>query len=128
MPDVFDRIQKLCRRHAGPTMRGLASQFAPQICKGLLIEYLGKVGISDIMTYVEKDISLWSQMSPEVQEKTRNIVVKFTQGHIEWLTPEWSIDAIHKDLPRVASLFLGWRKARNWLDRQIIELHQQLSA
>ena len=124
MPDVFDKIKKL----AGPTIRGLTSQLAPQICKGLLIEYLGKVDISDIMTYVEKNTSLWSQMSPEIQGKTRKTVVDLTQGHIEWLTPEWAINAIRKDLPRVASLFLGWRKARNWLDKQIAEIHQQLLA
>jgi len=123
VPDVFDRIQKL----AGPTMRGLASQFAPQICKGLLIEYLAKVDIGDIMTEIENNTSLWSQMGTDYQEKIKKLV-NMAQGHIEWLTSEWTINAIRKDLPRHASLFLGWRKARNWLDKQLAEIQQQLLA
>ena len=124
MPDIFDRVQSL----AGPTMRGLASLAAPQICKGLLIEYLGKVKIGDLMSYVEKNTSLWGQVSLEHQKRAKKLVVSLDQGHTEWLTSEWAIEAVRKDLPRVASLFLGWKKARNWLDRQIVDVRNQLSS
>ncbi len=120
--DIINKAQRL----AAPTMRGLASQFSPQITKGLLIEYLSKVELSDIMTYVEKNTSLWSQMTPEYQAKAKKVVKM--QGGLNWLTSEWLIEAVRKDIPRLASLFLGWQKARNWLDRQVIDLKERVSA
>jgi hypothetical protein len=39
-------------------------------------------------------------------------------GSIGWLDADWAIDAIKGDFPTIASLFLGWRKANNWLKRQ----------
>ncbi len=121
MPDIFEKVQSL----AGPSMRGLAAQFAPSITKGLLIEYLGKIKIEDIMSYVEKDVSLWSQ-TPEYQAKIKKLARM--QGNLSWLTSDWLIEAIRKDLPSLASMFLGWKKARNWLDRQVAELKQQINS
>jgi len=123
MPDIFDKVQKL----AGPTMRGLTSQFAPLMCKGLLIEYLGKLKIADIIDYVENDISLWSKLDIANKDKAKKAIISLTQGHVGWFTSEWAINAIRKELPRVASLFLGDQKARSWLDRQIIDIKQQLA-
>lgn len=117
--NIINQVQKL----GGPTLRGLASHFAPQIAAGLMVEYLNKVKITEIITYVEKNISLWSQMTPEYQAKVCKMLS--TQKNLSWLTTEWLIDAIRKDIPRLASLFLGWDKARNWLERQMDEIRQQ---
>ncbi len=111
------------KKLGGPTLRGLNSHFAPQIAKGLLVEYLVKIKISEIITYVEKDMSLWAQMTPEYQAKTKKIFKM--QNDLHWLTSKWLIDSIRKDIPRLASLFLGWKKALNWLDRQVAEIRQQ---
>lgn len=124
MPDIFDKIKQM----AGPTMRGLTSQLAPQITRGLLIEYLGKVKIADIIDYVEKDIPLWGKLDIANKNKAKKTIASLTQDHVEWFTSEWAIDAIRKELPRVASLFLGDVKARNWLDRQIVDIKQQLQS
>ena len=122
MPDIFEKVQSL----AGPSMRGLAAQFAPSITKGLLIEYLGKIKIEDVMVYIEKDVSLWSQ-TPEYQAKIKKLT-RMQGKNLSWLTSVWVIEAVRKDLPGLASMFLGWRKARNWLDKQVIELKQQINS
>jgi len=119
---VFDKVKNL----AGPTMRGLGSQFAPSIAKGLLIEYLGKVKTREIIEYVEHDVSLWEKLDIN-KDKVRNTITSMTQGHLEWFTSEWAIDAIRKDLPGIASLFLGDDKARRWLERQITDIKQELT-
>ena len=38
---------------------------------------------------------------------------------VDWLTVDWFIDAIREEHKALASLFLGWKKGRNWLARQI---------
>lgn len=107
---------------AGPVGKGLASQFLPSIMKGLLVEYLGKVDISVIIDYVEKDTRLLSLMPEQSIERAKATINDLTKGNISWFTSEWTINAIRKDLPKVASLFLGWDKARNWLDRQVKDI------
>lgn len=122
MNDVLNKVQHL----ATPTMKGLAAQFLPEVVKGLLVEYLGKVSLQEIVKYIEEDAELWEQIPPQTQEKTKSFLNNLTKGHIDWFTTTWMINAISDDLPAVASLFLGWEEAQEWLDRQIVNIKEKI--
>lgn len=109
-------------------MRGLVNQFAPGIAQGALVELLRhqKVDVNMVIQWVQDNSSLWNLMGQEDRDHLKALVSQVSD--ISWITPDWAINAIRKDLPGVASLFLGWTKAKNWLDRQIEEIKRELAS
>ena len=99
--------------------KGLIGELAPSITKGVLVEVLkaSEVDRRKATGWVENDVRLWDVLEPGHQKALRDLAQKV--GNMEWVTAEWFIQAIKGDFPSVASLFLGWRKGRNWLERQI---------
>lgn len=108
------------------TLRGLVSVNAPTIFKGMLNEWFAryKVTPEQIIPLVTENKNLWALLPPEYYDR-----LKKASAHIRnanWLTVDWMIDAVKTEHPAIASLFLGWRKGRNWLNRQIIEVKKEL--
>ena len=108
------------------TLRGLIATQAPNLFKGVLNELLRRddITVDKVVVMVEKNQALWDQLSPNVVHSLRRVAEHVTD--VDWLTPEWFIEAIKKKHPALASLFLGWRKARNWLLRQIEVVKKEL--
>jgi len=108
------------------TLRGLIATQAPNLFKGVLNELLRRddITVDKVVVMVEKNQALWDQLSPDIVHSLRRAAEHITD--VPWLTPEWFIEAIKKDHPALASLFLGWRKARNWLFRQIEAIKKEL--
>ncbi len=98
--------------------RGVLAEMAPQIAKGALAEMLAgrKVDVEKVTLWVQNNSCLWDTLKPAEQDMLRR--VRGDIGELDWLTADWIIDAIKDDSPAVASLFLGWKKANNWLERQ----------
>lgn len=107
-------------------LRGLTSQFAPSIAAGALVELLAeeKIDVKKISQWVQENHSLLDDLKPEDQANLKKIAEEV--GEVNWLTTEWAIEAIRVDFPAVASLFLGWPKARNWLRRQVEALKREI--
>ncbi len=105
---------------------GFFIQVAPELAKGALVELLKKqdVNVSKASEWVQDNASLWKMFKPEQQAMLRNMAKKV--GNVDWLTAEWAIDAIREDLPAVASLFVGWPKANNWLKRQLEHIKKEI--
>lgn len=99
--------------------KGIIIEMVPGIAKGVLVEILKKYGASVKGTtqWVQDDVSLWDIIGPKYQFQLQNLGDKI--GNLNWLTSDWIIDTLRHDLPGIASLFLGWSEAREWLDRQI---------
>jgi hypothetical protein len=116
----------LLQKYGPGMLHGLVAQFAPGIARGALVELLKhqKVNTKIVTEWVQKDRSLWAQIGPDDRESLKKLVAKVND--VSWITSDWAINAVRKDLPAIASLFLGWKKARNWLDRQIEELKREL--
>ncbi len=112
MPEVI-------RNLGGFLGKGIISQMAPQIAQGALVELLKakKVDIKKATQWVESNNELWKELEPEHQERLKMLARK--AGRVDFMNVDWAIDAMRKELPALASLFLGWRKANNWLGRQI---------
>ncbi len=106
------------KNYAGLLRKGLVIEMAPEIAKGMLVEIFKtkKVTVDSACDWVQRNTSLWETLEPKEQDMLENLAERV--GNIDWLDADWVIDAIKKDLPAVASLFLGWKKANNWLKRQ----------
>ena len=105
--------------------KGLTSKIAPSILQGALVELFKslKLDVKGTTAWVEENKSLWDAMGSEHQNQIKLMAQKV--GNINWLNADWAINALKDDFPAVASLFLGWRKAYNWLGRQLEIIKQQ---
>ncbi len=119
----FETVKKV----GNAAISGFITTQAESLTKGFLIEYLKRSkeesekrnirfldAISDMVT---KDQSLWGLVNEEEQELIKRNIVRL--GSLKFFTAEWVIEALNPDFPAIASLFLGWTKAHNWLERQI---------
>ena len=108
------------------TLKGLVAVNAPTIFKGMInqIFHQYRVTVDKVVPLVQENKSLWGTLPSELEDTFLKGARQ--AGNMEWLTTEWLIDAIKKEHPALASLFLSWRKARNWLGRQIEEIKEQV--
>jgi len=113
-------------RYAGILGKGFVAEMAPKVAKGALVDLLKKkgIGVREAAKWVEENVCLWDTLEPKHQNALR--VLKRQIGSVDWLTADWLIGAIKADLPALASLFLGWRKGKNWLVRQIKVIKERI--
>jgi len=107
--------------------RGLTIQLAPSVFQGALNSLLQNISVEKIVDLVSKNASLWDTINPYFQENLRYIAVK-AGGNLDWLTADWCIQAIKKQHPAIASLFLGWQKGHNWLVRQVAIIKEEVKS
>ena len=100
-------------------LKGGLSEAAPKIAKGALVEFLvsREVDRTTVQDWVLGNKSLWEALGADYQQTLKELTSSI--DNIDWLTYDWVVDSIKHDLPAVASLLVGWRKAHNWLIRQI---------
>ena len=103
----------------GLFFRGLVIKIAPDIAKGMLIEIFKakKTSGKGAIDWVQNNVNLWKSLEPDERATFKDLAQRI--GSVDWLNADWVIDSIKGDFPAVASLFLGWRKANNWLKRQV---------
>jgi len=109
------------KKYGGLFAKGIMAEMAPGVIGGALVELLRdrKVDVQKVTEWVEKNVSLWDALSEEHQGNLHDAIQKVGSiENIDWLTPDWVINSIRHDFPAVASLFVGWQKASNWLRRQ----------
>lgn len=106
--------------------KGVVATFAPAVVKGALVELfrIRKVDVKKATEWVLANKSLWDSFEPERKRQFKRLADKV--GDVNWMSVDWAIDALRGDFPAVASLFLGWRKGRNWLARQMEEIKEEL--
>jgi len=106
-------------------LHGLVANNAPNMFKGMLNTWLTDFMIDSkvISDMVMQNKSLWSMLPENQYDRFQKILGQI--GDIDWLTTEWLIDAVRKEHSAIASLFLGWKKGRNWLDRQLAEIKEE---
>jgi hypothetical protein len=118
---MLDRL----KQYGGVIGKGLLLQMAPQIAGGYINELFHQwnVDIDKITKDVQANRSLWEDVKPEQKEQLSNLATRM--GNLDFITPEFVIESIKTDFPAVASLFLGWPEAQEWLARQLEELKKQ---
>ncbi len=114
------KVKKL----ASSFVRGFILNNLPGIIKGMINEFLKKATVDTIVQMVNSNESLWKRAGPKYYEKIQNVVLK--AGDVSWLTADWLIDSMRVEHPAIASLFLGWKKSYNWLERQVKEIKESV--
>jgi len=109
-------------KHGRWLFRGLIKDQAPNIFKGIFIELLADVSVKEASDWVLDGYNLLDRLP----EKYRIQINEFNMGTLEWFTPEWCIENLKEARPELSSLFLGWKKGNNWLQRQCIDIQDQL--
>ena len=113
------KLPREIKEYAGLFGKGIVAYGAPDIVRGLLVGVMKakKVNVQGATKWVEENVSLWDTLEPEHREGMMRLG-KYVRN-LDWLTAGYFIDAIKEELPAVASLFLGWEEANNWLERQL---------
>lgn len=118
MPKYLDSL----KQYAGMFGTGLIQVAAPGIASGFINELFHQwhVDVDKITEDVRNNRSLWGEMELEDHKQISNLAKKV--GTLDFITPVFFINSIKKDFPGVASLFLNWPEAGEWLARQIDDL------
>lgn len=119
----FDKL----RGYGELALKGLLANNAPALAKGMLVELIrqNNITVDKVIDSVNKDQRLWDMIDPKHYERIQNTIAR-VGDNMDWFTTEWLIVAIKADHTALASLFLSWRKARNWLDRQIEDMRKEV--
>ena len=116
------------KEYAGLFSKGLILEMAPGIAGGIVNELFHQWNMDIVKAAedVRENRSFWDKMEPEQHEQLRVLAEKV--GGLDFITIAVFIDGIKKDFPGVASLFLNWPEARDWLLLQIEEFKAQVSS
>lgn len=108
--------------------KGLVIEFAPDVLRCTLLELFAirKVNVAKATNWVNANTNLWTMLGSEYQNYLKRLGKELP--NLDWITSDWVIEAIKGDYPGVASLFLGWRKASNWLERQINQIKTEIKS
>lgn len=114
---MLDRVKE----GAGVFGKGLLLQVAPNIAAGIINELFNrwKIDVAKVTEKINNNASLWSELAPEHKQELIDLSEKIS---LDFITPEFFINSIKRNFPGVASLFLNWPEAADWLTRQIAEL------
>ena len=114
------------RQYVDTFGKGLVREMAPEIAGGIIVELFKKwkVDTAKIVADVNNHRSLWTDLSEGHRNKLKKL--SHQAGGLKWATPTWLISAIKHDFPAVASLFLGWPQAQEWLIKQLEALKKEI--
>ena len=113
------------KEYGGAIGKGLLLQLAPGVAGGIINELFHQwdVDVAKVIKDVQANRSLWDDIKPEQKEQLSNLASRI--GNLDFITADLVIESIKNDFPGVASLFLGWPEAREWLTRQLEDLKKQ---
>jgi len=123
MPNFGDTF-----KHYGNIVgKGLVQQLVPGMAAGLILNLFEEwqVDVAKVTSDVQNNRSLWVELKDEQKQQLAFAAKRV--GNLDFITPEFFIYAIKKDFPAVASLFLNWDMAGQWLERQIQEMKTEIA-
>ena len=110
-------------KYGNSMFKGLLADMAPGLLKGAMNEILVNITVAEACAWVESNYCLWDTVGDAHRNQLKNLKLNDTA----WLTADWCINAVKDKKPQLASLFLGWKKAHNWLERQCDILKAELA-
>lgn len=114
------------KKAMGTFLHGMVATQAPRIAKGTINQFFHdyKVDATTVIPLVEKNKSLWKMLPEDRYLQVKKAMSQV--GEIDWLTSDWLMENVKAEHPGLVSLFLSWKKARNWLDRQVEEIKREV--
>ena len=124
MANFIDQL----KHYSGTVGKSLMGEMVPGMAAGLITEQFHEwnINLADITNDIKNNRSLWAGL--EEEQKRQLAFAAKRIGSLDFITVDWFIDAIKKDFPAVASLFLNWDMAGKWLERQINELKEDIDS
>lgn len=121
-------VSEELKKYGSMLVKGAVIQLAPGIAKGILLEILRtrEVSVGSVSSLVQEKANLWDLAGEHYQESGRRLAERV--GDLSWLTTSWVIASMKDDYPAIASLFVGWKKAANWLEKQTNLIKEKLSS
>ena len=123
MAQSFGKLRQL----ADMIGKGLIQQAVPGIAQGMINKFFHewKIDAARITQDVESGRSLWADLKPEQRKQLK--VASQRIGSLDFITPALVVDAIKEDFSGIASMFLNWPEAGEWLARQVDELKRNMT-
>lgn len=113
-------------KEAGETfIQGLLLQYAPDVAKGMLSEWLATLDFRETVKWVAEDRSLIKELPEKWKRMLRNNVSRLNK--LDFLSADWMIDAGRETNPLVASYFIGDPAAKEWLERQANDIREEIN-
>jgi hypothetical protein len=99
--------------------KGLLLQMAPGVAKGVIKELFTQyqVTVGKVVDDVKNNRPLLDNIGEEQLKNLKG--AGSALGNLDFIDAKFVIDSIKDDFPAVASLFLSWTDANQWLLRQI---------
>jgi hypothetical protein len=99
--------------------KGLLLQMAPGVAKGVIRELFTQyqVTVEKVVDDVKNNRPLLDNIGEEQLKNLKG--AGSALGNLDFIDAKFVIDSIKDDFPAVASLFLSWTDANQWLLRQI---------
>ncbi|MFA5991828.1 MAG: hypothetical protein WC794_06315 [Candidatus Doudnabacteria bacterium] len=102
---------------------GLMSAFGPGVAKGALVKFLKDTDFKSITEMIKNNDRIWDYI-PELQQ---NKVIEMAQASdFSWLTVDWLLEAVQKEMPYLVSYFLSSKKAMDWLVFQLDDIKREV--
>lgn len=116
------------KNYAQALGKGMLLDMVPSIAKGLINDLFGEwnASVSKITADIHADRDFWSNLTDEQWEHFRK--VRDMLGDMDFLTADLVVNAIAKDYPGIASLFLNSPMAYQWLEKQMASLKKRLES
>jgi len=110
------------KQYASMFGTGLMKQMTPGVASGFINKMVSQwhLSVAIVTKYVETNRSLWYGLTPYQRRQIGDLAKRV--GNLDFITPEFFINSIKKDSPNIASLFLHWPEAAEWLASQIGDL------
>jgi len=115
------------KKYGGYFTKGIVAEMAPHVLKGSLVEMMKIKGVTvkEASEWVQNNTKLWDVL--DLNQRKALLKLGESVKNLDWLTRDWIIAALKDDLPALASLFLGWKKGNNWLERQVFIIKGEIS-
>lgn len=120
-------LKKIADKYITPLGKSILHNQGPAVFKGVFVNFLKKqtVSVDLVARWVRQDQCLWSLFREQDKEIGRKFVSAL--GGTDWFTADWVITAIADEFSGVASLIVNWPAARQWLERQVEDMKQNLT-
>jgi hypothetical protein len=102
---------------------GLVSVMGPQLLEGMFLEWIKTVKTSMAIDWIAENKNLWNQLDVGWQANAKKWG---SQLDLSFVTAEWFIDAATPVNPGLASLFMNWPEAKEWLERNLKDLREKI--
>lgn len=105
------------------TVHGAIIHMFPGVLKGLMREFVIHIDFNDAVKWVEEKRNLWEELPDNYRMALKEYAPQL--GDLSWLNAEWLVESCRERNSALASLFISWPEAQEWLEKEIENIKEQ---